>query len=297
MGFDLGSAVSGVATGGLLPLINGLGANMNSREGGMSSGNVFTQNADDTGMASNTALQNYARTGMGLMSSNSMANAASNVQSNPLTSGLFGPGGTMQQTEGQVSDLQNQGFQLTPEDRTAYGQVSGDIARQFDQSDQNLSNSLANRGLSSSGVAGQMFANTQGSKNEQLAQSQMQIANQRMQTTMQRLGQAQSFLSQLGTQAQNAQGQQFNAQETQGKDMYNAGTDYLKNIQGTNNENLSQTIQTQHPNDFITGLTGGIGLGTGVGKMMSGFSGGSSPGGMGGSGAASGPVASSLGVV
>lgn len=140
--------------------------------------------------------------------------ATEQVQQNPLLGQLFGKGGTMDRTNAEEQRLSSQGFQLTPEDREAYGQASGDIARLFGSQEQNLSQSLADRGLASapSGAAGVAFSGLQGNKNEQLAKAQMDIANQRMNNTMQRLGQTRSFLSQLGGQAEHAIQDQYGRQ-------------------------------------------------------------------------------------
>lgn len=131
---------------------------------------------------------------------------ANDVMNNPLLGQLFGKGGQMEQTGADINKLQNQGFQLTPEDHEAYGQVSGNIARLFGQSEQNLSQSMADRGLAAapSGAASAEFSGLNGNKNEQLSQMQMQIANNRMQNTMQRLNSARSYMAQLGGQAEGA---------------------------------------------------------------------------------------------
>lgn len=140
--------------------------------------------------------------------------ATKQVQNNPILGQLFGNNGALSGALGKEQDLQKQGFQLTPDDKEAYGQASGDIARMFGQSENNLSQSLANRGLSAgpSGAAGASFSGLQGNKNEQLAKAQTNIANQRMQNTMQRIAQQQKFATDLGQQGASAINDQFGRQ-------------------------------------------------------------------------------------
>ncbi len=140
--------------------------------------------------------------------------ATQEVQNNPILGSLFGKGGALESSLQKEQELQKQGFQLQPEDHEAYGQASGNIARLFGQQENQLAQSLANRGLGAapSGAAGASFSGLAGNKNEQLARAQMQIANQRMQNTMNRISQQQQFASQLGGQAQNAINSQRNAQ-------------------------------------------------------------------------------------
>lgn len=137
--------------------------------------------------------------------------AAQQVQNSPITGGLFGQGGQLSQAEGQATNLANRGFSLQPEDYEAYGQASGNIARQFGTQEQGLAQSLSNRGFggASSGVAGQQFSGLNGNKNEQLGQMQMQIAQNRMQMNQQRLNDTRNYVTQLGQQGQNAENSQF----------------------------------------------------------------------------------------
>lgn len=144
-------------------------------------------------------------TDMGGTGVDSLAKSA--VQSDPTMSGMFGAGGTMDRTNAEEKNLAEQGFNLTPEDRTAYGQASGDIARQFGEQDQNLAQSLSDRGLSNSGVAGAAFSGSAGNKMEQLAKVQQSIAKQRYDSNLQRLGQTRNFLTSLQGQNQNAENQ------------------------------------------------------------------------------------------
>ena len=132
--------------------------------------------------------------------------ATEQVQNNPIMGQIFGEGGQFgkdlafqNEAMGRERDLQSQGFKLTNDDREAYGQASGDIARMFGQSENSLSQSLAQRGLSAgpSGAAAAQFSGLGGNKNEMLAKAQTDIANKRMQNTVQRIGQQQQFINQL----------------------------------------------------------------------------------------------------
>lgn len=148
--------------------------------------------------------------------------ATEQVQNNPLLGQMFGSGGQLQKGIGledaqvqRLNDLQNQGFQLQPEDMTQYGQTSGNISRLFGQQGNQAASDLASRGLSSSGAAGATFSGIAGNQNEQLAQAQQQIMQQRFQNTQNQIANTQNFIQglqgnvgNLGNEAQNAiQGQ------------------------------------------------------------------------------------------
>lgn len=137
--------------------------------------------------------------------------ATEQVQSSPLFGQLFGQGGALSSALSKEQELQNKGFQLTPEDQEMYGQASGNIARLFGQQEQSAAQSLADRGLAAapSGAAGALFSGLAGNKNEQLARAQMNIMQNRFQNTMQRIQQQQQFAAQLGGQAQTAVQSQF----------------------------------------------------------------------------------------
>lgn len=217
---------------------------------------------EGNGQGADQALSNLFQTGAA-----GNQYAAQQVQNNPLLNGLFGEGGQLQQNEAEATRLQNQGFQLTPEDHEAYGQASGNIARLFGQQEGDLSQSLANRGLASapSGAAGASFTGLQGNKNEQLANAQMNIANQRMQNTMQRLAQTQNFISSLGGQAQSAQAQQYGAQQ-QGANRQ----DQLNQQNFQNQKSIQDARQSQENQGFqqqqstagpgLGAIAGGVGM-------------------------------------
>jgi hypothetical protein len=137
--------------------------------------------------------------------------ATGELQNNPLFAPMFGEGGLYLNEMANANRLSRQGFQLTPEDREAYGQVSGDVARLFGQQEQSAAQSLADRGLaaSPSGAAGAMFSGIAGNKNEMLAKAQMQIANQRMQNTMQRIQMANQMTGQMQGALQEQYGRQL----------------------------------------------------------------------------------------
>lgn len=134
--------------------------------------------------------------------------ASAQLRSDPLTRGQFGEGGSLSQALAQEKDLGSRGFSLQPEDYEAYGQASGNIARQFGQTENSLAQSLAARGLSqgNSGIAQAQFTGLQGNKNEQLGQMQRQIADDRMKSNLDRLNSTRSYLTQLGGLGQQALG-------------------------------------------------------------------------------------------
>lgn len=138
--------------------------------------------------------------------------ATEQVNNNADLGGLYGPGGQLSQAEGKLTDLQNQGFNLKPEDQSLYGQEAGQISRQFGSQGNDAANNLAARGLSSSGAAGAQFSGLQGNQNEMLAQAQQQIAQQRFQNTMGQIGQYQNFVNSMGANAGNAINQQYGRQ-------------------------------------------------------------------------------------
>jgi len=140
--------------------------------------------------------------------------ATDQVMNNPMLSGLFGSGGQLNKAEGKLDDLNNQGFELKPEDMTLYGQTSGNIARMFGAQGNQMSQDLASRGLAAapSGAAGAMFSGLAGNQNEMLANAQQAIMQQRFQNTQNQIAQQQNFVSQLGQQGANAINQQYGRQ-------------------------------------------------------------------------------------
>ncbi len=145
--------------------------------------------------------------------------ATQQVQNNPLLSqGLnaqmdqlhTGQGLESGQT-GILNNLQSQGFNLTPGDQSLYGQEAGQIANQYAQQGNQAANSLASRGLSSSGAAGAQFSGIAGNQNQQLAQAQQQIAQQRFSNTQNQIAQQQNFIGALNGQ-NNSQANAYSGQ-------------------------------------------------------------------------------------
>ncbi len=256
----MGSAISTIV-GGASGMMGGAFANQ--KEGGKDVGNVY---GDILNRVGGTA-------GLGTILNQSMEQqkagptsleATSNVQNNGILGGLYGQGGTLDRTNALEQQEANQPWSLTNEDRSSYGQASGDIARQFGQSDQSLSQSLADRGLSNSGVAGAAFSGSQGNKNEQLAGLQMKIANNRQQMNQQKLNSTRNFLSQLGGQANTA----INSEQDRGNkyaDSYNTvlnnraniANGILGNYEGQQNVGLQQQQQTEHGSTLSNAFAGG----------------------------------------
>lgn len=181
--------------------------------GQMSSDSILADTGGDGlrgGAAEGQELANQLATG----ATTGSRFATDQVQNNGILGGLFGNGGQMQQAEGKLTDLNNQGFELKPEDMTLYGQTSGNIARMFGQQGNQASQDLASRGLASapSGAAGAMFSGLAGNQNEMLANAQQQIMQQRFQNTQNQIAQQQNFVGQLGQQGANAINQQYGRQ-------------------------------------------------------------------------------------
>jgi hypothetical protein len=205
--------------------------------------------------------------------------ATDQITSNPMMAQSFGQGGLLNQTGDQISNLMQNGYGLTNDDRTAYGQASGDIARMFDQNDQSLANALASRGLSSSGAAGQMFANSLGNKNEQLGKMQQQIAQNRVQMAQKQLDSARSFYSGLQGQGINAQqGQQHlnlagqGQYQDQAMGLADRAKSYLMGEQGQQNNATTMERNTQTPtalSNAFNGALGGAQAGVGMANQMS----------------------------
>lgn len=269
------------------------GALSNQKEGGKDTGNLYSLNGGQNDSLRNAAYQSTQNDiANGLNFDNSSGTVNNQVQNSSLLGGLYGQGGTLQQTEQQAKDLSGAGFQLTDSDRTAYGQASGDIARMFGQNDNSLAQSLSDRGLSSSGAAGQAFSSSLGNKNEQLAGLQTQIAQNRMQMNQQRLAQTQNFLGQLAGGAQNA----FNSQSAQNLNNNQARLNnnaairsgaqgLLSNQQNQNDTQLQEQQATQHgstlsnafggANQMVMagiGMAGGMASGGAMPKGQSGYS-------------------------
>ncbi len=211
--------------------------------------------------------------------------ATQQVQSNPMFSGMFGAGGIQDQRQAAEKDLMGRGYSLQPEDNEAYGQASNNIARQYGNYENNLSQALASKGLSGGGGGPAVaFSGLQGNKLEALAGQQRQIAEQRMQTNMQRLNNMQQAVNQSNAQGQDALNSQRNANlegiqagQNQLKDAMQVGLDV-----NSANSNAYQQEQSSRvsPGAILGGIvTGGLGaaagglgsaVGAGLGKSITG---------------------------
>lgn len=199
--------------------------------------------------------------------------ATEQVQNNGILGGLYGEGGQLSQAEKQATDLSNRGYSLQPEDYEAYGQASNNIARQFGQTEQGLSASLASRGMGQAGggAAQAQFSGVYGNKNEQLGQMQQQIAQSRMTNNLQRLSAMQNYVTQLGAGGANAIQQQYgrNVQGVQGT--LGAINDAYKNDIGLYGaQNAAEAASAKSKQD----AEGGGGLGDALsGGIMAGVTG------------------------
>lgn len=215
------------------PITNALGLGAEDQQG------AYTQTGDIQDF-----YRNYDRE-MGL--------ADKGVQNSVLTRDVYGEGGLQGQLAKEQSQLANQGFQLTQDDRTAYGQAAGDIARQFGQQEQDISKSLARRGLASagSGAALQQFAGAAGNKNEMLAGAQMQIAQKRYQDTQNRLQNVRNQMQSLA-----GQGSQLSQQRYAGK---GAGLEAGANAETAQRQNQQAALKPGLLSTIGQGVQAGIG--------------------------------------
>ncbi len=168
--------------------------------------------------------------------------ATEQVQNNGILGQLYGKEGLMGKEIAKEQQLQNQGYQLTPEDHSLYGQTSGNIARMFGQQGNQAANDLASRGMSNSGAAGAMFSGIAGNQNEQLARAQEQIMQQRFQNTQNQIAQQQKMISTMGGQAGDAINQQFGRQ-VQGANYQRGGLVAAQSLQdGANKLGLQKSM-------------------------------------------------------
>lgn len=196
--------------------------------------------------------------------------ASDQIRQDPVSGQIYGDDGMFGRLGEEEKRLSEQGFRITPEDREAYGEASGDIARMFGQEEQNLAQMLQSRGLSSSNAATSGFTGLQGSKNERLSGAMRKIANDRMQNTMQRLQSTRSMIQGLGGNYENAIGNQFNRalagrQQKQNELAQAAGQsfDQKQAEQKQLNTGFAQQEATKGPGlGDILGAAGSIGLGS-----------------------------------
>ncbi len=195
-----------------------------------------------------------------------MGLADKGVQNSALTRDVYGEGGLQGQLAKEQSQLANQGFQLTQDDRTAYGQAAGDIARQFGQQEQDLTSSLARRGLAgaASGAAGAAFSGLAGNKNEMLAKAQMDIAQKRYQDTQNRLQNVRNQMQSLAGQGSQLSRQRYSdkgaglaaASDAQSKELANKQAALKPGLLSTIGQGLQAGIGTaavQAPGALVTG--------------------------------------------
>jgi hypothetical protein len=197
--------------------------------------------------------------------------AAEQIRSNPLLSGLFGEGGMQDQLLMEQKNLAEKGFNLTDEDRTAYGEASDNTARLYGEQEGALANALAARGLSAapSGAAAVAYSGLAGNKNEQLAAAQRKIADDRMTNNLARLDSVRNLALKSGTLATGALQDQF-GRNLQGAQNYNNTLKDSQNAamleQGQENVRFESDQATQ---TNWGQLAGGI-LGAGVGALAGG---------------------------
>ncbi len=171
--------------------------------------------------------------------------ASYNVSKDPLMQGgldaekqqLQTGQGLFNDQSGRLTQMQNQGFQLKPEDQTLYGQTSGNIARMFGQQGNAAASNLAMRGMSNSGAAGATFSGLQGNQNEMLAQAQQQIMQQRFQNTQNQIAQQQQFMGNLNSQNNQMAGKFADTSGQYQNQAFNQNMESMGNQQGqANNE-------------------------------------------------------------
>lgn len=111
------------------------------------------------------------------------------LQRGQITGQMYGKGGELSKALADVQGMRGpDAYKLKPEDYTAYGQMSGELARAFGGAESDLSQQLAARGLAGAGSGAAMagYGQLQGNKSEQLAGLQRQIADQSMARAMQK---------------------------------------------------------------------------------------------------------------
>ncbi len=239
--------------------------------------------------------------------------ASRQVQNDPTLGGLYGKGGQLEQAENEQTNLANTGYQMQPQDNTAYGQAAGNVARLYGGQEAGAANSLSSRGFGSSpsGVAGATFSGLQGNKNEMLAQAQTSIAQNRMQQNLDRLNSVRQYTQQLGQGAGNALQQQYGrnlAGVQEGSNQrFDAARVGLQGNQQANqlwgmkegaNQVSAENQQGREGKTLLQGLGGGLfnsagQIGSIPGQLASKVAGGGGMGGLGGSSSGPGSFQSS----
>jgi hypothetical protein len=202
------------------------------------------------------------------------------LMNDEMTKGLFGKGGLQDQSQADYSKQSNiaQGKEkLGEDDMGLYGQLSGNIARQFGSQEQGLAQALADRGLASapSGVAAQQFSGLYGNKMEQLAQAQRAVAQQRVDNAMQNAQRLGNMSMQLGQLGQGAMSNMYNRnlagrQQNMAERASAAGQSLAQQQaqQQALNTQFEQQQATKGPSfgDVLGGIGGGI-LGAATGPI------------------------------
>lgn len=275
----MGSAVGGILGGPLGLLGGGLLGSANTADAlGMNGKSRINPKTANQGLDQLNASLNNADFKKALDPATGSAMATDQVQNNPILGQLFGKDGqmgkdlaTQNDQTGRLNKLQDQGFQLSPEDRTMYGQASGDIARQFGQQGNQAAQSLAMRGLGAapSGAAGATFSGLAGNQNEMLAKAQQGIMQQRFANTQNQIKQQQDFIGQMAKHNEGMGSQAASAIN----DQYGRNASGIKQQQGAmagaadaQNAANSQDLQGQMAKEQTRNATFGEMLGSGIGS-------------------------------
>jgi hypothetical protein len=178
----------------------------------------------------------------------------------PVYGKLYSEGGDFDQLRGDIGSargeerrLQQRGYSLQPEDYEAYGQTSGNIARESGLQEASLAQALNNRGIAGSAAGGQSFMTHLGSKAERLKNSQIEIADKRMKTNLARLSETRQHMNNLMGQRGNMLGQY--EQGRAAKDRFaeskgTMGTNVLSASQAQENERMEQRQKTKQNSGF-----------------------------------------------
>jgi hypothetical protein len=242
----------------------GLFGNFFKKDPGQDAGNLF--------QALNTPAQEAARA---YMTRDAQAGSRE-LLADPVYGKLYSEGGDFDQLRGDIGSargeerrLQQRGFSRQPEDYEAYGQASGDIARESGLQEASLAQALANRGIGGSAAGGQSFMTHLGSKTERLAGMQRKIADDRMKTNLARLSETRQHMNNLMGQRGNMLGQYEQGRAAKDRFAESKGTmgmNTLSASQAQENERMAQRQATKQNSGFNklmqVGMTaGGAALG------------------------------------
>lgn len=262
---------------------SGLLKDVFKQKAGTDSGNAFSGSVNQAQGALNAALTRDPQA------------ARREMMADPTLAKYFGEDaealrGDIGNIRSEERDLATRGYGLQQEDKEAYGQASGDIARQFGRAEGGLAQALAARGLSSSGSANRAFMGSQGNKMEQLAGLQRKIADDRVKTNMARLANTRQFQSQLMGQQAQQMGQytgELGRRDTFALDKGNMGLRTLGGAQDQANLNYDQQAASRGPSMFQKALGGAV-SGAAGGFMTGGPMGAAAGAGLGGASGAMG---------